>query len=398
MAADSDLFLFVSHVAEDRTAALEVVDELERRGVRCWIAPRNVRPGSRFDDEISDALDNCRAMLLIFSENCNKSEYVHREVTVAGDSQKIIIPFRIEDAHPRRGLRVRLSDLHWIDGFASRERAIDELVSEFNGSRPGWVDHDQKGGRGRPTFRDDDPRRRSGETERREAVPQPPSTSRERRWKFIAAACVLAVMALVSIVAFYRQSTTKEVEVTVPGTPLPAAPSTHAVPAPEARLSPAPTTPTVPVAPLTAPPSSDICSPISVQPGFHFGGYVYKLSDEIYPAGTPINNAIKNKYGNETQLADWTDLKTILNNPTLERDFISATGIPLQSNDQSCNNILISSKSQEFIQSYHFLMAFHDGNVPQNWAVLDRIGGHILDLGRWNHPGHALIKVAENNP
>ncbi len=130
--ADADLFLFVSHVAEDRAAALEIVDELERRGVKCWIAPRDVHPGSRFDDEIADALDNCRAMLLIFSEHCNESEYIHREVTVAGESHKIVIPFRIEDVQPRRGLRVRLSDLHWIDGFASRERAVDELARQFD--------------------------------------------------------------------------------------------------------------------------------------------------------------------------------------------------------------------------------------------------------------------------
>ena len=52
-----DLFLFVSHVSEDRAAATEIVEELERRGVRCWIAPRDVRPGRPFDDEIADAID-----------------------------------------------------------------------------------------------------------------------------------------------------------------------------------------------------------------------------------------------------------------------------------------------------------------------------------------------------
>src|SRR6266852_4780619 len=129
--SDADLFLFVSHVSEDRAAALEIVGELERRGVPCWIAPRNVQPGHPFDDEIVAALDRCRAMLLIFSEHCNESEYIRREVTVAGENRKIIIPFRIEDVQPRRGLRVRLSDLHWIDGFAAHERAIDELVKRF---------------------------------------------------------------------------------------------------------------------------------------------------------------------------------------------------------------------------------------------------------------------------
>jgi TPR repeat protein len=131
MMADSDPFLFVSHVSEDRAAAMQIVAELERRGVPCWIAPRNVGPGKPFDDEIASALDHCQAMLLIFSDQCNESEYIRREVTVAGENQKLIIPFRIEDAQPRRGLRVRLSDLHWLDGFAAHEGAIDELTRRF---------------------------------------------------------------------------------------------------------------------------------------------------------------------------------------------------------------------------------------------------------------------------
>ncbi len=124
----SHVSLFVSHVSEDRAAALELVSELERRGVRCWIAPRDVAAGSPFDDEIEAAIQASRAMLLIFSERCNESEYIRREVTVAGESHKVIIPFRIEDAQPKRGLRVRLADLHWIDAFVERERAIDDVV------------------------------------------------------------------------------------------------------------------------------------------------------------------------------------------------------------------------------------------------------------------------------
>jgi hypothetical protein len=137
--ASSDFFLFVSHVAENRDAAMAIVDELERRGTRCWIAPRDVRPGEPFDDEIADAIEACRAMLLIFSNLCNESEYIRREVTVAGESHKAVISFRIEDAQPRRGLRIRLSDLHWIDGFTSREHAIDEVIKKFAPSTNGPV-------------------------------------------------------------------------------------------------------------------------------------------------------------------------------------------------------------------------------------------------------------------
>ena len=135
----AEMFLFVSHVSEDRPAAMEIVRELERRGLRCWIAPRDVRPGRPFDDEIAEAIEGSRAMLLIFSERCNASEYIRREVTVAGESHKVVIPFRIENAEPKHGLRVRLSDLHWLDGFASREQAIDELVRTFPVAKEGAV-------------------------------------------------------------------------------------------------------------------------------------------------------------------------------------------------------------------------------------------------------------------
>src|SRR5262245_21937677 len=98
-----ETFLFVSHVSEDRAAAMEIVEELQRRGVHCWIAPRDVRPGRPFDDEIANAIEASRAMLLIFSARCNQSEYIRREVTVAGESHNLVIPLRIEDAEPKYG-------------------------------------------------------------------------------------------------------------------------------------------------------------------------------------------------------------------------------------------------------------------------------------------------------
>lgn len=131
-------FLFVSHVSEDRSPAAELVAELEQRGVQCWIAPRNVRPGKPYDDEIAEAIDDCVAMLLIFSEHCNESEYIRREITVAGEARKLVIPFRIEDVQPKRGLRIRLADLHWIDGFIAREQAVDAIIRSVSKDTGAW--------------------------------------------------------------------------------------------------------------------------------------------------------------------------------------------------------------------------------------------------------------------
>ena len=49
-------------------------------------------------------------------------------MTLAGEARKLIIPFRIENAEPKGGLRARLVDLHRIDAFDNQDAAIAELI------------------------------------------------------------------------------------------------------------------------------------------------------------------------------------------------------------------------------------------------------------------------------
>jgi TIR domain len=136
-----DLFLFVSHIGEDRSAALQIAGELEGRGIPCWIAPRDSSPGQHPKSEIAHAIEACRAMLLILSDRSNDSEYITQEITIAGDAGKVIIPFRIEEARPKGGLSVRLAHLNRIDSFVSRERAIDEVMHKLQPAQPHLIDN-----------------------------------------------------------------------------------------------------------------------------------------------------------------------------------------------------------------------------------------------------------------
>jgi TIR domain len=203
-----NFFLFVSHVTEDRVAALQVVDELERRGIRCWITPRDIAAGKAYDDEIADAIDRSRALLLIFSEHCNSSEYIRREITVAGNAHKLIIPFRIENVEPKKGLAVRLADLHWIDGFVAREKAIDEVLRSV---QP-------------PKKQDEDPpevaRRRAAETQNNEmdALAQRTDGNRGNEdpvpghsaGNKVAAVCIWIVCAAMAVVALTAGGMTQD--------------------------------------------------------------------------------------------------------------------------------------------------------------------------------------------
>ena len=109
--------VFISHSAHNREVADAICDALEKTGIRCWVAPRDVRPGRSFPGEITRAIQQSKVMVMVFSSHSNNSEQVLREVQLATDSRLIIIRFRIEDVALTDDLRYFLSSPHWLDAL-----------------------------------------------------------------------------------------------------------------------------------------------------------------------------------------------------------------------------------------------------------------------------------------
>jgi flagellar basal body-associated protein FliL len=109
--------LFISHSAQDKKVSETICAALEQSGIRCWIAPRDVRAGKSFPGEITRAIQQSKAMLLIFSRHSNSSEQVLREVQLAVDCHVPIVRLRIEDIPLSDDLRYYLSTPHWLDAL-----------------------------------------------------------------------------------------------------------------------------------------------------------------------------------------------------------------------------------------------------------------------------------------
>jgi hypothetical protein len=130
--------VFLSHSAQNREVADAVCAALEKAAIRCWVAPRDVRPGRSFPGEITRAIQQSKVMLLIFSGHSNNSEQVLREVQLATDSHLPIVRFRIEDVALTDDLRYFLSTPHWLDALTPPlsthierlEVAIKELLGQ----------------------------------------------------------------------------------------------------------------------------------------------------------------------------------------------------------------------------------------------------------------------------
>lgn len=109
--------VFISHSSKDKAAADATCHALEARGIRCWIAPRDIRPGANWGESILGAISSVRIMALLLSGNANDSPQIQREVERAVHHGTIIIPMRIEDVMPAKSLEYFLSTSHWLDAF-----------------------------------------------------------------------------------------------------------------------------------------------------------------------------------------------------------------------------------------------------------------------------------------
>ena len=121
--------VFISHSSKDKLTADAICHSLEQNGIRCWIAPRDVRAGFKFGEEIIKAIKECKIFLLVFSDESNKSEAVKKEIerAVLG-YKKTVIPFRIGDVEMNENIEFFLGNIHWIDAYPN-DKVFTNLVT-----------------------------------------------------------------------------------------------------------------------------------------------------------------------------------------------------------------------------------------------------------------------------
>ena len=123
----TDRDLFISHSSADAATARALVADLERGGITCWLASRDVPMGSAYQEQIVAAIERCRAMLLVFSNAANRSEHILREIELAAQAAKPIYPVRIDAAEPAGGLKYMLANKQWVERKALGDRLIQTI-------------------------------------------------------------------------------------------------------------------------------------------------------------------------------------------------------------------------------------------------------------------------------
>ena len=118
--SDPLLSAFISHAKADEKKADAIAKALEAKGFKCWIAPRDVKPGRSYGDEIIRGIGSARSFVLVLSKASNDSAFVAREVERAVSKKKPIFAVRIAGVQPAPALELFISGTQWIDAFPGR--------------------------------------------------------------------------------------------------------------------------------------------------------------------------------------------------------------------------------------------------------------------------------------
>ena len=99
------------------------------RGFKCWIAPRNVIPGSQYADGIVRAINGTKVVVLVLSESAIASPHVGKEIERASFKQRPIIALKTDATPLTPALEYFLSESQWVEaGAEGTEAALATLT------------------------------------------------------------------------------------------------------------------------------------------------------------------------------------------------------------------------------------------------------------------------------
>lgn len=130
--------LFVSYAHVDSETVNRVTEELRNAGYDIWIDARGIQGGTLWGGEIAKAILDCEVFLLFLSPKSVLSDFVRREVDIAFEEKKKILPIMLERLEIPVQLDYQLAGIQYIDYQASdwKSRLFTALGTPPAASQP----------------------------------------------------------------------------------------------------------------------------------------------------------------------------------------------------------------------------------------------------------------------
>jgi hypothetical protein len=106
--------VMVSYSSHDRTQVMQFVQRLRAAGVAAWIDQGGIDGAQKWGEEIVNAIDACKTVILMISQTSMKSENIAREVMLAWENGKHFLPLCLEDAPIPKSMQYQLAGIQKI--------------------------------------------------------------------------------------------------------------------------------------------------------------------------------------------------------------------------------------------------------------------------------------------
>ncbi len=106
--------VMVSYSRQDSAQVMQFVQKLRAAGVAAWIDQGGIDGAQKWGEEIVNAIDSCKTVILMISQISMQSENIAREVMLAWESNKHFLPLCLEDAKIAKSMQYQLAGIQQI--------------------------------------------------------------------------------------------------------------------------------------------------------------------------------------------------------------------------------------------------------------------------------------------
>jgi TolB-like protein/Tfp pilus assembly protein PilF len=113
--------VFVSYSRDDAGPVLELAAKLRAAGVSLWIDQSGIDAASQWSEQIVNALESAKVLLLIVTESAVHSHNVAKEVVLVSERKGHILPVHLEPTVIPPALKYQLAGIQHVEYFKGRE-------------------------------------------------------------------------------------------------------------------------------------------------------------------------------------------------------------------------------------------------------------------------------------
>jgi len=120
--------VFISYAAKDRGRVAKLVEGLQQAGVSVWIDMAGIEVAAMWSKEIVSAIRECKVLLLSISPQSTESENVVKELALASERKKPIIPIYLEPAEIPETMEYQLAGIQRVEFYEGQEELALQSV------------------------------------------------------------------------------------------------------------------------------------------------------------------------------------------------------------------------------------------------------------------------------